>query len=429
MERICRNGSNVEESNDDEDAKHVAFLRARVVEAAREGDTPEIKYLMGITAAKRLLAATDESSRWSLLHFSCSRGFLDITTMLLEAGAKALKAVDRHGKTCLHLAIEHDCRDVIELLLDWHPVCDWPRRAKLTLGQTAARAGGLAAMQLLLRNGLDPNDKGIRRETPLHQAARHGHAEVIELLLRHGADVTAREAWAGRTPLHYACQAGSLKAATALIIKGGADPHIPDLSAARHTPLEAAVVSGYRALSHRLVILVDSRQRADEKRQAILEGFDVASREAVRRETKLVRHAVSSLRGRVVGKRSLVRLEKQQLTETLRGQLSRAKTRLRNLQSQHERLHIREEKRNPVTAVIPAASVADCRPSTCPTLSATGGLRGDSRTTRRPRLPPGSAGRTLSRHGVLGNRDVVPGILKSPPGERSVRLAWGTGYV
>lgn len=36
-----------------------------------------------------------QSSRWSLLHFSCSRGFLDITTMLLEAGAKALKAVDK----------------------------------------------------------------------------------------------------------------------------------------------------------------------------------------------------------------------------------------------------------------------------------------------------------------------------------------------
>ncbi|CAN0533180.1 unnamed protein product, partial [Ectocarpus sp. 8 AP-2014] len=184
----------------------------------------------------------------------------------------------------------------------------------------------------------------------------------------------------------------------------------PDLSAARHTPLEAAVVSGYRALSHRLVILVDSRQRADEKRQASLEGFDMASREAVRRETKLVRNAVSSLRGRVVGKRSLARLEKQQLTETLRGQLSRAKTRLRNLQSQHERLHTREEKCSPATAVIPAASVPDCRPSTCPTLSATGGLRGGSRTARRPRLPPGSAFGTLSRHGVLGNRSGVPGI-------------------
>lgn len=123
------------------------------------------------------------------------------------------------------------------------------------------------------------------------------------------------------------------------------------------------------------------------------------------------------------------RLEKQQLTETLRGQLSRAKTRLRNLQSQHERLHTREEKRSPVTAVIPDTSVLDCRPSTCPTLSTMSGVRGASRTARRPRLPPGSTGRTLSRHGVLGNQSGVPGNIKSPPGERSVRLAWGTGCV
>lgn len=40
---------------------------------------------------------------------------------------------------------------------------------------------------------------------------RHGHAGVIELLLEYEADVSAREGWAGRTPLHYACQSGSLK--------------------------------------------------------------------------------------------------------------------------------------------------------------------------------------------------------------------------
>lgn len=70
-----------------------------------------------------------------------------------------------------------------------------------------------------------------------------------------------------------------LQAAIALIVKGGADPHLPDLSAARHTPLEAAVVSGYRALSHRLVDVVNKRQKAEEKRHELLESFGVALRE------------------------------------------------------------------------------------------------------------------------------------------------------
>lgn len=47
-------------ASDEDDAKEVAFLRARIVEAAREGDTPEIQYLVGISAAKRLLTASDE---------------------------------------------------------------------------------------------------------------------------------------------------------------------------------------------------------------------------------------------------------------------------------------------------------------------------------------------------------------------------------
>lgn len=54
---------------------------------------------------------------------------------------------------------------------------------------------------------------------------------------------------------------------------------MPDLSAARHTPIEAAVVSGHRALSHRLVIVVDNRQKAEEKKQDLLKTFAVASRE------------------------------------------------------------------------------------------------------------------------------------------------------
>jgi len=53
-----------------------------------------------------------------------------------------------------------------------YPIGNWQRQSKLTLGQTAARAGRRAIMQLLLKRGLDPNERGIRMETPLHQASR-----------------------------------------------------------------------------------------------------------------------------------------------------------------------------------------------------------------------------------------------------------------
>lgn len=51
------------DSDEDDATRQVAFLRARIIEAAREGDKPEIKYLVGISAAKRLLAAFDEVTK------------------------------------------------------------------------------------------------------------------------------------------------------------------------------------------------------------------------------------------------------------------------------------------------------------------------------------------------------------------------------
>lgn len=57
-------------------------------------------------------------------------------------------------------------------LLDRYPVGDWPRESKFTLGETAARSGRPHVTSLLLRNGLNPNERGERGETPLHHAAR-----------------------------------------------------------------------------------------------------------------------------------------------------------------------------------------------------------------------------------------------------------------
>jgi ankyrin repeat protein len=39
------------------------------------------------------------------------------------------------------------------------------------------------------------------RDTPLHQAAAFGHSGVVAVLLKHGADVNARDALSGYTPL------------------------------------------------------------------------------------------------------------------------------------------------------------------------------------------------------------------------------------
>jgi ankyrin repeat protein len=90
----------------------------------------------------------------------------------------------------------------------------------------AAKAGNLAAIQSLLAEA--PALARAHDEhgaTPLHLAARKGHAGIAAALLAGGADVTAQ--WTddhiGGTPLHAAAH-GNQRAVAELLLQHGADP-------------------------------------------------------------------------------------------------------------------------------------------------------------------------------------------------------------
>ena len=55
-----------------------------------------------------------------------------------------------------------------------------------------------------------------RGESALHRAARFGHAEVVAALLAAGADVDARDATDGRSPLCVAALHGQVPFARSL---------------------------------------------------------------------------------------------------------------------------------------------------------------------------------------------------------------------
>ena len=65
----------------------------------------------------------------------------------------------------------------------------------------------LTTVELLLRNGADPNAKDNCGWTPLHEASRYcactSSLETVELLLRNGADPNAKDS-DGWTPLYCA---------------------------------------------------------------------------------------------------------------------------------------------------------------------------------------------------------------------------------
>jgi cytohesin len=110
----------------------------------------------------------------------------------------------------------------------------------------ACANGDLHKVQEILQKDSDiPNrlDQriGLLSETPLHVAARKGHADILQLLLNHGASVNAEDDF-GNTPLPRATSGGH-DDIVQLLLNNGADVNAVDDNDV--TPLHEAAFRGH----------------------------------------------------------------------------------------------------------------------------------------------------------------------------------------
>ncbi|XP_072173965.1 uncharacterized protein [Diadema setosum] len=100
----------------------------------------------------------------------------------------------------------------------------------------AAKGGRDEEVRVLMTNGA-PFTTDWLGSSPLHWAAKHGHASTAEVLLRAGVSRDARTK-VDRTPLHMACQEGHVLLAE-MLLSHGADINAQDML--KMTPLHWAV--------------------------------------------------------------------------------------------------------------------------------------------------------------------------------------------
>jgi len=114
----------------------------------------------------------------------------------------------------------------------------------------ACSIGDLARVQELLKlRERDPNERDLSDYTPLHYAARAGHAQVCTLLLNNRAAVDARAGQAAATPLHRACAAAHVEVAQ-LLLRHNASPTLQVRTLAHPSPHTASA----RRVAHSLKI-------------------------------------------------------------------------------------------------------------------------------------------------------------------------------
>jgi ankyrin repeat protein len=185
-----------------------ALLAAGADPGARDSET-------GLSALRRAVRAGQDETAALLARHGAPDDSTDV-----DAFIGACRRADRAAAG--HLLAEHP--DLRARLTD-------DDRATVAEAAAAAPAGAAtAAIALMLDLGFSPDDRNGSGEQPLHTAAYAGNAEVVRLLIDAGADLEARDARFGGTPLAYATvgsgerdgQPGNWAEAVRLLIDAGA---------------------------------------------------------------------------------------------------------------------------------------------------------------------------------------------------------------
>ncbi len=128
-----------------------------------------------------------------------------------------VNAYSEDGFQPLGLACYFGHYETVEYLITAGAAINSPSKNNLKAApiQSAAAAGHVKIVMLLLNKGADPNVREQGGYTPLHAAAQNGDTQMIRALLFNGADLTI-QAKDGKRPIDIALEEGHSEAAALL---------------------------------------------------------------------------------------------------------------------------------------------------------------------------------------------------------------------
>ena len=158
-----------------------------IADAAARGDREGVKALL--KKAADVNAAQGDGM--TALHWAAMNGDVELTEMLVYAGAN-VRATTRLGTyTPLYLASQQGHAKVIQALVKAGADLKAGTPNGTTPLMVAAASGDVDSVRTLLDHGAEINGRdGVRWQTPVMYAAANNRAAVIELLASKGADLT-----------------------------------------------------------------------------------------------------------------------------------------------------------------------------------------------------------------------------------------------
>ena len=197
-----------------------AFLANRDILAhLNEGDL-EAAHIVYSTSEKKVQQLIQRE--WLLDHYTQTRGTYAKLTAIFPEVLKNIEFInDKNGYNPLHLAIEWEDLDLINLIIDSasdkHELIMAQDNRGWTSLHLAAYKGLTKCISLILEHSRIPlSIQAKGGETPLHLAAVRDRAEACTLLIDAGSEKEAPDT-KGNTPLLLAAQEGSAETALLLI--------------------------------------------------------------------------------------------------------------------------------------------------------------------------------------------------------------------
>ncbi|KXZ51175.1 hypothetical protein GPECTOR_13g662 [Gonium pectorale] len=217
--------------------------------ACLDGDLPTLqRALAGAQSDKAAVANQARKDGSTPLHIAASSGHVEVTRLLLNAGANK-DAADKDGGTPLQSAAGNGHVDTVRALLRAGANKEAATKDGGTPLHRAAWRGYVEVVETLLRAGVNKEAADKDGWTPLHSAAGNGHVLAVQALLQAGADKEAavKDGW---TPLHIAAGNGHVGAVKVLLQAGANKEAVPQDG---RTPLHRAASRGYEEVVWALV--------------------------------------------------------------------------------------------------------------------------------------------------------------------------------
>ncbi|XP_047484187.1 uncharacterized protein LOC125035920 [Penaeus chinensis] len=162
---------------------------------------------------------------------------------LLDDPRTSLDALDKNGRTPLHVAVINKNARMVELLLERGADKEVPDRTyHYTPLFEAVIKQSVSCLNLLLDAGASVNARDARDNSVLHTAVRQG-SPMVGLLVDRGASVVYHDSKYGRTPIHIAAELGATDILETLLQKCSKSADIKDRKGM--TPLHFAAERGH----------------------------------------------------------------------------------------------------------------------------------------------------------------------------------------